>query len=286
MPLFSEALRDSKLFSLPPKSVARRIKSPSVPKAQVLAAPSASAHRRDWGLKFPVAGPKRKQVEFHEFEDNMRTSGVDVRPYLHRNVANLEDVGAPITFSRNQRLNSLFDVAKPDNLAHKRKGLQFMSDSEFAQKLREARAAPIPEGASPERALREIGVQSSMKQFSGGAAAATPVQWQNSSIGATYAPPGVLHNTPRGVLARKPVAARAVPMARRQGAIAFGGFIASNHSTSGARAQTFQKTQRMTAQQVNGTPSGNLQIYVNTESEPADEGLQAGYFLDRQINVK
>lgn len=277
MPLFAEVLRDSKLFTLPPQSVARCIKSSSVPKHQVLQAPSASAHRKDWGLKFPVANPKTKRIGFEQFEDRFATNGVDTYNSFTRKISNLESLGAPITLPRSRRLRSLYDVPHTSASAPKKKGLEYLTSTEYAQKLKEAQRLKPNPGETKSAILAKLGVASYDPT-----GYAEPPKWQNSSIGATYASPGVLLNTPRGVLAQKSVRARALPGRTKRGAVAFGGFIGTDVNGITAQVPWFE-TLDLSVSSIGGTATGDIQINVNRETPRYSDATSS--LLDRTVNV-
>lgn len=277
MAVFAEALRNSKLFSLPPQSVARCIRSSSVPKYQVLQAPSASAHRKDWGLKFPVANAKSKNIAFEKFEDRFATNGVDTYNSFTRKISNLESLGAPVTLPRSRRLRSLYDAPQSSDSVPKKIGLEYLTAREYAQKLKEAAKLELSPGESRSSILAKLGVASHDPT-----GYAEPPKWQNSSIGATYASPGVLFNTPRGIIAQKSVRARALPGRTRRGAVAFGGFVGTD--VNGITAQVpWYETLELGVSSMGGTATGDIQINVNRETSHNVDATS--YLLDRTVNV-
>lgn len=266
--MFRQAVRDSRLFSLPPATVATRLGSPNVPKSQVLYAPSASAARKNWGLKFPVSDARTRMVEFSQFEDRLRTNGTNAFPRFARKVRNLETLAAPLRLPAG-RLGGMFVPG-----AQKRaQPLSSLRPRALRQLISEARSG----NADPARAAL----------LAAGTADATP-QEESSALGATYAPSATFLNTPRGVLARKAAPGRVLGKIVQRGAVAFGGFVASDAhmfgyaapAAEGARVP-WQRTSEYIAT-LGGTRRGEVSVVVQQAAAAAPT---AGSLLDRAANV-
>lgn len=281
MPLFSEALKDSKLFSLPPSSVARRIRSANVPKYQTLVAPSASAHRKDWGLKFPVTDAKTKEVEFREFEDRFSTNGTSKFTDFSTRVKNLDFVAAPVTLPTSKRLRSLYE--KPPQLSaeqrqqQRRRPLKHLSAKEYREILEKA--------TQPSFEASTLDIQASDLQqanFIPHKADSVPIQWEVSALGASYASPGVLSNFPQGVVSQRWVKGRALPGRARKGTAALGGFVATNQGGFSGQVPWYQ-VQDMRISNISSRTDGSLNVSV--ESDPTGSGGNLNEFLDSVTNV-
>lgn len=282
MPLFSEALKDSKLFSLPPSSVARRIKSANVPKHQTLAAPSASAHRNNWGLKFSVQDAKTKQVEFREFEDRYSTNGTSKFTEFTTKVKNLDFVGAPVTLPSSRRLRSLYE--KPQNLSpeqqkqQRSRALKNLSEKEYRNLLAQA-SEP---GFDPKKHNVQFN-DSQQSKFIPERSSSVPIQWENSALGASYASPGVLFNLPQGVYSQRWVKGRAMPGRARKGTAVLGGFVATNQGgfSGGVSGEVpWYKVQDMRVSNISSRTDGSLNVSVESDHSGGFERV-----LDGSTNV-
>lgn len=269
--MFKEAVRNSKLFSLPPRSVARNIVSPNVPKYQVITAPSSSASRNNWGLKFPVSDAKSKNLEFKEFEDELRTNGTASYVRFTRKVANLEHLGIHIQFPRGRRLGGIHSVPASEN----KHNLTNISEKELKNALKKARQGNTAEA-------RSILQRSTI---SDNQAANIEV----SAVGATYAPPATFVNSRDGILSQRSAPGRPLGKIMQRGAVAYGGFIASDAHLFGYRVPSelhisvpWQRTVNYLPT-VSGTRSG--EVAVTVQQCHARQPVNIGSLLDRSANV-
>lgn len=279
--MFKQAVRDSRLFSLPPRTVAETLSSQNVPKHQVLYAPSASASRRNWGLKFPVTDAKQRTVEFREFEDNMSTNGTNAFPSFYKRVKNLETLAAPLRVPPGR----LDMFTSPSSHATRAKPINSLTKSEVDELVFKAKNRDLEPAkrALSQASLRENRPRSRLdsKQI-----APTSPDREISAIGATYAPPGTLFNTPRGVITRKIAYGRVFGPRVQQGAVAFGGFIASDahllgrlQPVEGARVQ-WQIPQPFIST-LGSNRNGEVSVVVQNASTPSS----ASSLLDWSTNV-
>ncbi|PRT56131.1 Uncharacterized protein in HIS3 3'region [Wickerhamiella sorbophila] len=308
MAQFRELVRQSKLFSLPPKGV--KVRSKNVPRRQAIETTSAAKFRHNWGLKSPIPDKAQaKLMTVNRLDTPMGIPDVNYNAAFARRLQKFNELGFPVVLHPNPEFPSLF--AAGDRLA---KSLARMSEKERKHVIESARdrrseykhfvdstaASRVPkrpafstrmgDAATANRpASRLPGVlESFMGLPSSSHMGPNDPSVSSTVIGLSYELKGVAHNTPEGIFASKPVRGRVLPKQGTKPA-AVAGFVARmprNEPIPAGAETAHQRPVVMRIDRATTTSVGDVNIQVNTFNDgAADDRESLGSIIDSSVGA-
>lgn len=288
---FKQLLRQSRVFSLPQRIVAN---SDNVPSHQALTTTTASHHRRNWGIKYPLPSKAKSVLITHEALDSSISMPEVTYGSAHtRRVQKFNELGLPVQPFPHEEFKSLFkgqtqgkktiaDLSRHDlnrllkNSENKR--------PEYLQAVQRRKNESQSEATNPFiPAIAEnfVGLRtraSAVHSISG------PFQ---SSFGLSYGLKGTLHNTPEGMVKSHTVGGRYLPSgntSRAHETIACAGFLGIGNKAP-ARDTRLDTLPAVSHERVHRLYTAEANAKVNGEIVPKFRFVESGKSKKRLSSV-
>lgn len=308
MSQFRELVRQSKLFSLPPKGVT--VRSKNVPQRQAIETTSAAKFRHNWGLKSPIPNKARaKLMTVNRLDTPMGIPDVNYNASFARRLQKFNELGFPVVLHPNPEFPSLFSAGERpakslarmsarerDQLvksaADRRLEYKEFVDSAASSRttMRPAFSSRIGDTASANRPASRLPgmLETFMDLPSSSHSGPNDPSVASTVIGLSYELKGVAHNTPEGIFASKPVRGRVLPKQGTKPA-AVAGFVARmprNEPLPMGADTAHQRPVVMRIDRATTSSAGDVNIQVNTFNDLASDDRESlGSVIDSSVGA-